>query len=375
MFPPELLDADINSRIKYFKDKYFPHPILENTEKMLSTIIEEPADASLIVVYGPTGVGKTTLLNNIFNKIIADTLDDMHEDPGYIPVVRVEAVAPASGIFNMKDFYIRLLDALNEPLIDRKTGYSPQDITKYTRGRRVGTETEYRFACEKCLLYRRVSVVLIDEAQHMFKTGASKRLEDQMDTLKSLAKMSNTLFVLFGTSDLTNTRGLNPQLGRRTIRVHFPTYARGVASEKKAFAWILSKLRDHIPVEEPPPFRELFDYLFEGSLGCVGLLISWIVRALRCALEDGGKQLTRKHLDQTRMSYFELAEIAKDITDSEKAYRENKLYHTTIRSCIDRQPQPAILPKNGKSRSKKNSKKPFERNAGRDEITYEYKSE
>lgn len=375
MFPPELLDADINSRIRYFKDKYFPHPILENTEKILTTIIQEPADASLIIVYGPTGVGKTTLLNSIYNKIIADTLDDMHEDPGYVPVVRTEAVAPASGIFNMKDWYIRTLDALNEPLIDRKTGYSPQDIKNYTRGRRVGTEIEYRFACEKCLLYRLVSVLLIDEAQHMFKTGGSNRLEVQMDTLKSLATMSKTVFVLFGTNELIHTRGLNTQLGRRTIRVHFPTYARGITSDHRSFAFVLRKLRDHTPVEEPPPFRELFDYLFEGSLGCVGLLISWIVRALRLALEDGGKQLTRRHLDQTRMSYFELAEIAKDITDTENAYKENKLYRTTIHECIDRQPQQAIVPKNGKSKSKKNSKKPFERSATRDKRSHEPQSE
>lgn len=375
MFPPELLEADTRARIKYFKDMYFPHPILENLIKMLYMSIQEPADSSLIVVYGPTGVGKTTLLNTIFDKIIADSLDDMYKDPGFIPVVRMEAVALASGNNQFKEFSIRGLDALNELLIDKKTSYSPEDIKKYTRGRRLVTEAEYRFAFEKCLFYRLVLALLIDEAQHLFMTGNFTCLKDRMNILKSLANMSKTVFVLFGTYELINTRGLNSQLDRRTIRVHFPAYARGVSTDNEAFAWILRQFRDHIPVEKPPAFRELFNYLFEGSLGCVGLLKSWIVRALWLALEDGGKQLTRKHLDQTKMSDYELAKMAKNITDSEKAHRASEHDRMAIRLCVDRQTQPAIVPKNGKPKSKKNSKKPFERSATRDKRSNELQSD
>ena len=138
---------------------------------------------------------------------------------------------------------------------------------------------------------------------------------------------------------------------------------------------ILRQFRDHIPVEEPPEFRELFHYLFEGSLGCVGLLKSWIVRALWLALEDGGKQLTRKHLDQTRMSDYELAKMAEEISKSENTHRESERDRRTIRACIDRQPEIIELPKNGKSRNKKRVKKSFKRNPCRDEISNGYQPE
>lgn len=82
--------------------------------------IRKPDGASLIAVYGPTGVGKTTLRLKIEKQLMEEALPQLEKDKGKIPVVGVEAVAPESGNFNWKDYYTRALIALEEPLIEHK---------------------------------------------------------------------------------------------------------------------------------------------------------------------------------------------------------------------------------------------------------------
>jgi flagellar biosynthesis GTPase FlhF len=53
---------------------------------------------SLIFVFGPTGVGKTTLRLKTEQLIAAEMLNELREDRSRIPVVSVEAVAPESGV-------------------------------------------------------------------------------------------------------------------------------------------------------------------------------------------------------------------------------------------------------------------------------------
>jgi hypothetical protein len=59
---------------------------------------------------------------------------------------------------------------------------------------------------EQALRYRRPRAVLIDEAQHLFALASGRRLEDQLNVLKSLANRSNTVHVLFGTYELLRVR-------------------------------------------------------------------------------------------------------------------------------------------------------------------------
>ena len=53
---------------------------------------------------------------------------------------------------------------------------------------------------------------------------SGRRLLDQMDNLKSLANMTNTVHVLIGTYDLLGLMNSSAQLSRRSIEIHFPRY-------------------------------------------------------------------------------------------------------------------------------------------------------
>lgn len=60
-FPAYLLDQSISERVAYFENYKVNHPKLQQVFKLVIDSIYKPDGASLIAVYGPTGVGKTTL--------------------------------------------------------------------------------------------------------------------------------------------------------------------------------------------------------------------------------------------------------------------------------------------------------------------------
>src|SRR5581483_608512 len=116
-FPRSLLEQPVLERLQYFEKLVVSHKRLKETYDELLHAIRYPATASLIYVFGPTGVGKPTLLQQIEKALIKDALADPNVTPGHIPVSMVEAISPDSGNFNWKEYYTRALEVLNEPML------------------------------------------------------------------------------------------------------------------------------------------------------------------------------------------------------------------------------------------------------------------
>jgi len=108
------------SRLDHLRVYTVAHPRLLKVKDALMNAINGAEPNSLIFVFGPTGVGKTTLRLKAEQLITTELLNELHEDRMRIPVVSVEATAPESGSFNWRDHYKRLLRQLDEPLIDYK---------------------------------------------------------------------------------------------------------------------------------------------------------------------------------------------------------------------------------------------------------------
>jgi energy-coupling factor transporter ATP-binding protein EcfA2 len=104
---------DPESRLERFRSFTIAHRRLVEAKAALMRAIWGAEPNSLILVYGPTGVGKTTLRLKIEQLIAAETLSELHEDRARIPVVSVEAVAPESGSFNWRAHFKRLLHQLD----------------------------------------------------------------------------------------------------------------------------------------------------------------------------------------------------------------------------------------------------------------------
>src|SRR5439155_12354609 len=133
--------------------------------------------------------------------------------------------------------------------------------------------------------------------------------------IKSLANRTKIPIVLLGTYELLPFRNLSAQLSRRSIDVHFRRYRANHIEETKTFKNVLWSFQNHLPLHETPDLIGDWDYFYERSIGCVGVLKEWLIRAHVKALRDGGKTLTRRHLDKSVPSISKCSRMLSDIIE------------------------------------------------------------
>lgn len=321
-----------------FAQKLIRHPHLDAVHHALLATLQDPAGASLVLVYGPTGVGKTTIRRRIEQQVLAANQAAMTRQPGYLPIASFAAIASDNGQFNWKDYYIRTLVALADPLLEPKIGYGIRGIRTTETGQPLVAADvpapELRRAVERALAQRRPQALLIDEAQHFAKLAGGRRLLDQMDVLKSLAETTNTVHVLFGTYALLELRNLSGQLGRRSRELHLGRYRFEQAEDRQSFQTILRTFQRALPLREEPDLVRHDQWCYERSLGCVGVLKNWLTRALARAFADDAPTLTLAHLEQTAESPQTLLQMARELRDGEQLLTPPAAAEERIRECL-----------------------------------------
>lgn len=341
-FARELLRQPAPVRLASFADKVVAHPRLKEIHHGLLDAIQQPAGASLILVFGPTGVGKTTLRRRVEQQLIEAARPDLERDPGRLPVVGLEAVAGESGQFNWKDYYTRALQALDEPLVAHKIDGGQRAGPGETLTGRAAAPA-LRRALEQALRQRRPAAVIVDEAQHLTQTASGRRLLDQMDVLKSLAALTQTVHVLIGTYELVGLATLSGQLSRRSRELHFGRYRAESSKEWQDFQSVLLTFQRHLPLAAEPDLLGRAEYLYEQSVGCIGVLKGWLNRALAAALEEGASTLTTRQLERQAEPARKLLSLAREIAEGEAALAEGGREHEDLRRLLGLQapPRPA----------------------------------
>ena len=301
-------------------------------------------------------------------------MPELEKDRGKIPVVGVEAVAPESGNFNWKDYFTRALIALEEPLIEHKINidYNMPEIRRNSEGgiviKQSTSAAKLRQALENALFHRRPDIFFVDEAQHLSKKSSGQKLQNQLDCLKSLANMSGVIHGLFGTYELLIFRNLSAQLSRRSIDIHFPRYKANNTQDLKAFKSVLLTFQRHLPLEQEPDLVSKWDYFYERSLGCVGILKDWLTRALRDALEEGNKTITQKHLKRRAWSVAQCTRMLQEIQEGEQQLEETEEDVSLLRKSLGIDPETIEETLNTPSKSTKGSRRVGQRKAKRDPI-------
>ena len=324
--PPNLLAQPPSVRIQAFKDFAIAHPLLVEARDRLLEAILESAPNSIVIVLGPTGVGKTTLLAKI-RQLLRDTV--ALEAPAAserIAVVTMEATPPESRTFSWRSHFKRLLLEMNDPLVDCKrrphsVDRAPQMMSAYPNDR--GVTADYHYAVEQALRYRRPSAVLIDEAHHLFALASGRSLEDQFNVVKALANRCNTVHVLCGTYDLLRIRNLSGQLSRRSIDIHLPRYDVGKIADRRTFGKILHTFAEQMPLPEQPDLTRHWEYLYERSIGCVGILKDWLVKAYSTAARQSAPTLCLKHLEKYALSVAQCDRLIEDAARGEAQFHED----------------------------------------------------
>lgn len=310
--PQELLKAPISERVTFFMNYTMAHPhLIQTFNEMMQSIYQAPG-SSLIFVVGATGVGKTTLLRRLEQKLTEKALPELQHNQGKVPVIGLEAKAPEFSQFDWKDFYIRLLKVLNEPLIEKKINYG-QSCSKW------------RSAVESALIHRSPDAFYIDEAHHLAMLPSGRKLKDQPETLKSLANLTQVKIIPTGTYDLLPLIDLGDQLCRRSKTIHFQRYHAENSQEAKAFKSVLQTFSQYLPLSQQPDLLSNWEFLYERSLGCVGILKNWLSVTLNDVLHNdkNARTITLSDLQRHALGVRQCLVILKSITIGEQQLQES----------------------------------------------------
>jgi len=55
-------------------------------------------------------------------------------------------------------------------------------------------------------------------------------------------------------------------------------------TKKERVVTVTNTFQRHLPLQKEPDLEKHYEYLLEGSVGCVGILKNWLTRALRVAV-------------------------------------------------------------------------------------------
>jgi hypothetical protein len=175
---------------------------------------------------------------------------------------------------------------------------------------------------------------LVDEAQHLAKMGSGRKLADQLDVVKSLANRTKTVHVLFGTYELLAFRNLSAQLSRRSIDIHFPRYRLENPGDAQSFRTVLRSFEQQLPLGEPPDLVEDWEYFYERSIGCIGILKDWLMRALVSVSRRNNELLSRKDLELHAPSVAQCDKMLSEALEGESRLTESKEERNRLRARL-----------------------------------------
>ncbi len=73
-------------------------------------------------------------------------------------------------------------------------------------------------------------------------------------------------------------------------------------------------------LDEPPELQTHWEYFYERSIGCVGILKDWLTQAYRKALDDNASTLEPSHWQPYAPSVSKCLQMAAEAIEGEKAF-------------------------------------------------------
>lgn len=316
--PP--ISSSILSRLR---DQVLWHPKFTEVSEALFTHMTLGAPGRMLVVTGPTGVGKTTLLEHFTRKLHEHSTQSDRGEQG-VPII-VQAIPGERKLFDWKDFYLDLLAQLKEPAIKKKTNLEER-LAELRSGRaiRYSSSISTREAGKlvaRSLRHRRPAAVVVDEAQHL--RGTQSQRESNLDVLKGLANEKSTSLVMFGTYALREFIYGSGQISRRIKVIDFGRYTESKTDyEHFAKAFISIRVGLELPIDER--MDNEVSYLYNHSLGCIGILFDWVERATIAAIQLNASLVQMKHFELERHSNVQLEKMSREIIEFEAQHDSSR---------------------------------------------------
>jgi len=293
------LTGEARARLDAFKAVTVKHARLQEVDQAMSLIVEEHGDATHALLCGPGGVGKSTVL-----KVVTEHFTREEPDRAVVPIVILEPIPSDTGPYLRLDYYRQILTALKGHVLVKEILVNVAHLMaapKATYVRQNGSDwLDMREAAEQALIRSQVKAVFADEGHRLMQGGRRYTTDEQLEWLKSLTNRTNVLHVLAGPYELFAFRNTSGQLARRGRDIHFPRYHVEDKEERKEFVAAVHYLLERVPLTcDLNALLSRWRWFAEGSVGCVGVLKTWLVDAVAATLIQGGTSLTEDMLTRT----------------------------------------------------------------------------
>lgn len=193
------MTPDTRAQLSAFKEVKVKHPRLEEVDRAVMRAIDEHASYSQLMLFGPTGVGKSTVAKRITARRLT-----AEPNRAIVPVVLVEAHSSDIGPYARLDYYRQVLAQLRNHAAVKDHLMNLVLSSAQRPGRKPGDAAEWldmRDAVIYALERLQVSAIFVDEAQHLMRVEAPFKPLDQLDWLKGITNQTNVLHILVGNYD------------------------------------------------------------------------------------------------------------------------------------------------------------------------------
>lgn len=317
----QILNRPPEERLAWFESLTYKHPRLEEVISHLHELMDPNNDIKIVALIGPTGIGKTTLIDRCVQSIV-----EMHAPrrlPHQVPVAMVAAPANGERSLSWGTMYRRLHLACGGILLDHQRLAEVSDgELRALRADRVGL-AQRRELLELEVKHRGVRLMGIDESHHLLRFA---NREATMDTLKSLADIQpETKLMLAGTYQIAPLMTMYAQLARRSAILHYRRYKMSDApkddapsADEQAFRDVLVKIANDWPCEDVPNLEAGWQVLMKASLGSVGLLKAQLQQLATLQMRRKRERFNAKDMLRAFKPSKVLNQIEREIVEGEE---------------------------------------------------------
>ena len=366
-FADELRSACVRIDQKVISHLYFS----ETKQRLLEAL----GTHNIVLLVGPSGVGKGTLIRVLLRQLNGP----VEGDPTAIRAVSFRAPSPHGPTFPWKAFWIAWLNAMQDPLperkVDRKRALSRM-VNDLGRLKPSDTVDGMRDAVFSATRDRGARVVVIDEALNLVQNEkGGHTLRNRLDVLRDISDEAGCRIVLVSTPRILEKLELSCELARRMREVIFWRYTFGeelYGENFEAFRDVARSFLQEVPKGERPSLSSRKIQLLQaGSIGCVGILSSWFQNAITRCMWSGSSALEWRHFEDTVLPDPKLREMRRVCEDGEREFQRlsARSYETLVGEAAG-----STKPFEGKGRSPDSGNKgkhtppPGTRNPKRDKL-------
>lgn len=316
---------DTNTLRKLESEIFVFHRIFEDVFRDILRFIQYGRSDECLCVIGPTGVGKSKMKAYLIDYLIKQWMSGWRPECHH--PITIEAPAKAKRDFPWRAFLEDLLLLLGERDIRRKV-----DLDEVEKRKRNFVHPPFSSALSISQLEHlaklrintlKPSAILIDEAQNMVEGMSETDRKTNVNRLKYWANSMDTKFVLFGTHESKHVLNLNEQLSRRIAPIYFPRYSKNHEGIQY-FAEFYLGLKEQLNLIIDPKIEQDFEDIYNYSLGCPGLLVTWIHHSISYCITSDKKSISKATWESQKISATRLTTIERAIKNFELEFEKSR---------------------------------------------------